>query len=133
MQIYLVSPIVCYLSVLRHPGDRKMIWIKIFPAEVLDGEDFIKKINVSGKKLCAVKTGDRLFVVQNKCPHAGAELSQGWCSNGNIICPYHRHEFNLETGRGKAGQGNYLNHYPVEARGDGIYVGLKKSWWQFWG
>jgi nitrite reductase/ring-hydroxylating ferredoxin subunit len=109
-----------------------MKWIKIFPLEILDDRDFIKRIEVSGKKLCTVKTGRRLYVVQNKCPHAGAELSQGWCSDGNLICPYHRHEFSLESGRGKAGQGNYLHTYPVEIRDDGIYLGLKSTWWKFW-
>ncbi len=109
-----------------------MNWIRIFPVEILSGDDFIKRIVVSGIKLCVVKTGGQLFVVQNKCPHAGADLSNGWCSEGNIVCPYHRHEFNLITGRGKPGQGNYINTYPVENRDDGIYVGLKDSWWKFW-
>ena len=109
-----------------------MNWIRIFPTDIMNGADFIKKIDVSGKKLCAVKTGDKLFVVQYKCPHAGADLSQGWCTAGNIVCPYHRHEFDLTTGRGKAGQGNYIRTYPVEIREEGVYLGLKDSWWKFW-
>ena len=109
-----------------------MKWIRLFTADILNGSDFVKKIDVLGKKLCAVKTDNQIFVIQNKCPHAGADLSLGWCSNGNIVCPYHRHEFNLNTGRGKAGQGNYINTYPIETRDDGIYVGLKDNWWKFW-
>ncbi len=109
-----------------------MKWIKLFPHGILNEEDFIKRIEVSGRRLCAVKTNGKIFVVQNKCPHAGADLSQGWCSNGNIVCPYHRHEFDLNTGRGKAGQGNYIYTYPTEMKEDGIYVGLKDSWWKMW-
>lgn len=109
-----------------------MKWIKVFHAEALNGEDFIKRIYVGGKSLCAVKTGDKIFVIQNKCPHAGADLSLGWCSKGNIVCPYHRHEFDLSTGRGKFGQGNYIHTYPTELRDDGIYLGIKDSWWKFW-
>jgi len=109
-----------------------MNWIKIFSTDVFEGGDFVKKIDVAGKKLCSVKTGGKIFVIQNRCPHAGAELSMGWCSQGHIVCPYHRHEFDLTTGRGKAGQGNYINTYPTETRSDGIYVGLKKSWWKLW-
>ncbi|MES2874742.1 MAG: Rieske 2Fe-2S domain-containing protein [Bacteroidota bacterium] len=109
-----------------------MKWFKILSSDVWGKSDFIKKIDVSGKKLCVVKTGDKLFVVQNKCPHAGADLSSGWCRDGKIVCPYHRHEFDLVTGRGLAGQGNYVNTYPVEIRDDGIYVGLKENWWKFW-
>ena len=109
-----------------------MKWFKIFSSDVLKEPDFIKRIAVSGKKLCAVKTGDKLFVIQNKCPHAGADLSSGWCSNGKIVCPYHRHEFDLVTGRGNAGQGDYVNTYPTEMRADGMYVGITDSWWKFW-
>ena len=109
-----------------------MKWFKIFSSDVLIGSDFVKRIEVSGKKLCVVKTANKIFVIQNKCPHAGAELSAGWCHNGNIVCPYHRHEFDLTTGRGIAGQGNYVNTYPTELRGEGIYVGLDDRWWKFW-
>lgn len=109
-----------------------MNWIKVFTADVFNHSDFVKSIDVAGKKLCAVKSGTKLYVVQNKCPHAGADLSFGWCTNGNLVCPYHRHQFDLETGRGKAGQGNYIRTYPTEIRDDGIYVGIKNGWWKFW-
>ncbi len=109
-----------------------MKWFKIFSSDVLNGVDFVKRIDVSGQKLCAVKIADKIFVIQNKCPHAGADLSQGWCHNGKIVCPYHRHEFDLTTGRGIPGQGNYVNTYPIELRDDGIYVGLNDQWWKFW-
>ena len=107
-----------------------MRWIKIFPSSILSSDNFLKLVRVSGKKLCIVKLEDKIFAVQNKCPHAGADLSGGWCANGNLVCPYHRHEFNLETGRGTAGQGDYINTFPVEIRDDGVYVGLKEPWWK---
>lgn len=109
-----------------------MKWIKVFSQDKLAGGDFLLKVNIPGKRLCMVKEGDEIFAIQNKCPHAGADLSRGWCRDGTVICPYHRHEFDLKTGRGKASQGNYINTYPVEIRTDGVYVGLKKSWWRFW-
>ena len=109
-----------------------MNWIKILPPSALTGPDFIKQLKVSGTTVCLVKSGEKLFAVQNRCPHAGADLSGGWCREGHIVCPYHRHEFDLETGRGKAEQGNYINTYPVSIRADGVYLGFKKPWWKFW-
>lgn len=109
-----------------------MKWFKIFSKGILSSDNFLKLVSVSGKKLCIVKVDDKIFAVQNKCPHAGADLSQGWCAEGNLVCPYHRHEFNLETGRGAPGQGDYINIYPVEIRDDGVYVGMKDPWWEFW-
>ncbi len=109
-----------------------MKWIKVLPGNFRSSNDFIKAVEVSGKKLCIVKSADKFYAILDKCPHAGAELSKGWCKDGRIVCPYHRHEFDLQTGRGVAGQNNYVNTYPVEEREDGIYVGISKAWWEFW-
>lgn len=103
-----------------------MKWYKI-EAE-LPEDDFVQQIKVEGKKLCLVQHEKKIFVVQNTCPHAGGILSGGWCKNGHLICPIHRWEYNLQTGRGAEGQGDYINTYPTEVRADGIYVGLKESW-----
>ncbi len=105
-----------------------MNWIKV--NEELPEHNFIKEIKVEGKKLCLIKEEDNFYVVQNTCPHAGGILSGGWCSNGHIICPIHRWEYNLENGRGAAGQGDYINIYPVEKRADGLYIGLNESFWK---
>jgi len=109
-----------------------MKWIRVFPAGIESSEDFIRTVQVSGKKICVLKVADKFYAVQNKCPHAGADLSKGWCISGKLICPYHRHEFDLKTGRGAEGQGNYINTWPVELRTDGLYIRISKPWWKFW-
>ncbi len=101
-----------------------MNWIKIFDKDILQDADFIRSVKAGGKKLCIIKSGSEFYATQLYCPHAGADLSDGWCKNGNLVCPYHRHEFDLQTGKGIPGQGNYVNIYPVEIREDGIYAGL---------
>jgi 3-phenylpropionate/trans-cinnamate dioxygenase ferredoxin subunit len=104
-----------------------MRWFKLFSSEILKDQDFIKAVTVNGKKLCAVKTGGGFFVTQAYCPHAGAGLSGGWCKNGKLVCPFHRYEYDLRTGRGADGQGDYIDIYPTEVREDGIYVGLPET------
>ena len=101
-----------------------MKWYKVFDSEVLQKDDFIKAVTVNGKKLCAVKSGEELFITQAYCPHAGAGLSGGWCKDGKLICPFHRYEYDLYTGKGAVGQGDYIDIYPSEKLEDGVYVGL---------
>lgn len=101
-----------------------MNWIKIFNPEILQDSDFISTVQIDGKKLCIIKSGPEFFATQSRCPHAGADLSLGWCKNGKLVCSYHRHEFDLKTGKGAPGQGNYINTYPVEVRKDGVYAEL---------
>lgn len=105
-----------------------MKWVKLDIE--LPKEDFIRMIKLEGKKLCLVRHEHKIHVVQNSCPHAGGILSGGWCKNGNIVCPIHRYEYSLETGRGAIGQGDYIDVYPVEERADGVYVALKDSFWK---
>ena len=104
-----------------------MEWIKVSPL-VDTTVEFIKPVSVKGRKLVIISARGRLYAVQAKCPHAGADLSRGWCKEGSrIVCPYHRYEYDLCTGKGKEGQGDYIETYTVEMREDGIYIGMKKS------
>lgn len=105
-----------------------MQWFKV-DVEIPD-QDFVEQIKVNGQKLCLIRHQQQLYVIQNTCPHAGGILSGGWCREGNIVCPIHRYEYSLTTGRGAPGQGDYINIYPIEEREDGLYVGLKESWWK---
>lgn len=105
-----------------------MKWLKLDME--IPKEDFVTLIKLEGKKICLVKHENSLYAVQNTCPHAGGILSGGWCKNGHIICPIHRYEYSLQTGRGAAGQGDYIDIYPVEERADGVYIGLKESFWK---
>lgn len=101
-----------------------MNWIKLFGAEILQEPDFVKPVETAGKKICLVKTGNKFFATQFYCPHAGAALAYGWCREGKLVCPFHRYEYDLETGRGAPGQGDYINTYPVQIREDGLYANL---------
>ncbi|MCU0422351.1 MAG: Rieske 2Fe-2S domain-containing protein [Bacteroidia bacterium] len=89
----------------------------------------LRTIVIEDKKICLAHTQTGYYAVDNRCPHAGAILSSGWCENEDLVCPVHRYKYNLVTGRGK--QGDYIETYPVEVRTDGVYIGLKKKWWQF--
>ena len=105
-----------------------MEWFKV-DIELPD-HDLVEQIKVNGKKLCLIKHQEKVYVIQNTCPHAGGILSGGWCKEGHIVCPIHRYEYNLSTGRGAPRQGDYIDIYPTEQREDGLYVGLKESWWK---
>jgi 3-phenylpropionate/trans-cinnamate dioxygenase ferredoxin subunit len=99
-------------------------WYKI--QESVPEGDFIKEVIVAGKKLCLVRHQERIHLLQNSCPHAGAILSSGWCEKGLLICPVHRYGYNLENGRGAQGQGDYIEVYPLKQEPDGLYAGIKQ-------
>ncbi|MBW4889509.1 Rieske 2Fe-2S domain-containing protein [Mucilaginibacter sp. HMF5004] len=100
--------------------------------KVLDNSDlkypFISKVKAGSKIICLVGVDNEVYALAAKCPHAGADISQGWCTDGKLTCPFHRYGYDIKTGRGNPGQGDYLQTYPVAVREDGVYVGVKSIW-----
>ena len=104
-----------------------MKWYKI-PDIQNTNEPFITKVKIGQKSICLVGFEGQIYALSAICPHAGADLSEGLCVKGKIVCPYHRYTYNLETGKGGEGQNDYVATYPVEIRDDVIYVGIKSFW-----
>jgi len=107
-----------------------MAWYKVADVAGLSAP-FVVKINAGGKQLCLVNVDDKLYALAATCPHARADLSKGWCDNGKIVCPFHRYQYDLNTGRGAPGQNDYINTYAVEQREDGVYVEVRSFFESF--
>lgn len=103
-------------------------WYKI--EQEIPEEDFVMQISVAGKKLALLRHQGVLHLVQNSCPHAGGTLSGGWCEKGKIICPVHRYSYDLQTGRGAEGQGDYVDLYPLKEEEGIWYAGFRQSLFQ---
>lgn len=73
----------------------------------------------------------KIFALSAKCPHAGGDLTQGWCKEGKLVCPVHRYTYSLETGKGSEGQNDYIDSYPVEVKDGEIFVGITPFWERF--
>lgn len=106
-----------------------MAWVEI-PEEYLITDERIRQVSVSGLTFCLVFHGGRWIAFSRKCPHAGAPLDQGWCKDGVIVCPYHRQEFDLKTGKGAQGQGNFITIYPLKEVADRWYIEVKEGFFQ---
>lgn len=113
---------------------KKINWHKLFDsidainAQVAVGK--VTTVNVGRKKICLAHTADGFFAVNDKCPHNGASLGNGYCTaEGSVVCPVHRYHFDLRTGRAKSGLGDFVQTYPIEVRDDGVYIGFEKVVW----
>jgi nitrite reductase/ring-hydroxylating ferredoxin subunit len=84
-----------------------------FPAGELPA-DSRRTITVEKREICVFDVGGRLYALRNICPHQQAPLSYGAIAATNesdlvgeyhlragspvLTCPWHRYEFDLETG-----------------------------------
>lgn len=87
-----------------------------------------ERIKAGKKTLCIARNKHGFYAIDDKCPHQGASLAQGFCNDeGEIICPWHHHAFDVKTGKGT---GEYVDSYPIEFEDDGVFVVLPKSAWR---
>ncbi len=116
-----------------------MAWHQAVRAdEVASGQQ--KIVCVAGKEVGVFCEGGDYFAVLNFCPHAGAPICRGWVeglvtaeADGQLVyeadrkilrCPWHRWEFDLETGRAIAPIKEKIRTYPVEVREGWVYVDI---------
>ncbi len=76
-----------------------------------------------GQRLACVRRGDRVDVVDDRCPHEGHPLSMGLVRDGVLTCPWHNWKFDLGTGRCLFG-GEAVRRYPVEVLNEEVFVDL---------
>lgn len=55
---------------------------------------------MGGPEIAVFRTGDdRIYVLENRCPHKGGPLSQGIVHGDRVACPLHNWTISLATGR----------------------------------
>ena len=95
------------------------------------GAGRVKTVTAGTTSLALTNVDGEFTAMDNRCPHQGGPLGEGSIEVGTdgqcwLRCPWHGWDFDPKTGRSPGGHedsGQQL--YPVEARDDGIYVGIE--------
>ncbi|MFT6167978.1 MAG: nitrite reductase (NADH) small subunit [Celeribacter sp.] len=67
---------------------------------------------------------DRVFALEDKCPHKNGPLSQGIVHDGCVTCPLHNWVISLETGAAQGADEGQTASYPVKLEGGNVLLGL---------
>ena len=67
---------------------------------------------------------DRVFALEDKCPHKNGPLSQGIVHDGCVTCPLHNWVISLETGLAQGADEGQTKAFAVKLDGDAILLGL---------
>jgi len=65
---------------------------------------------------------DKLYAVDNRCPHMGFPLSQGSLHDGVLTCHWHHARFDLQSGGTFDPWADDVRTYPVEIRDGDVWV-----------
>jgi nitrite reductase (NADH) small subunit/3-phenylpropionate/trans-cinnamate dioxygenase ferredoxin subunit len=89
-----------------------MAWVSLCTLdELTDGQG--KYVEIDGYRLAVFLTGEQVTAIDSTCPHAGANLADGWIEDGCAVCPWHAWAFRLDNGQMRDTPGVAVTRYPT--------------------
>lgn len=74
-------------------------------------------------KVAVFRTGDdRVFAIDDHCPHKGGPLSEGIVHGTSVTCPLHNWVISLETGKAQGADEGSVSTIPLKMEGGTIYI-----------
>src|SRR6516164_6719869 len=81
-------------------------------------------INLDGHVIALFKAQDRVFAVDNRCPHMGFPLDRGTLDDCILTCHWHHARFDLSSGGTFDQWADDLRVYPVKTSDGQILIDL---------
>ncbi len=84
-------------------------------------------VHPNGKAVVLFLYGDRVYAIDNRCPHMGFPLDKGSVESGILTCHWHHARFDLASGGAFDLWADDIDTFPVEIREGDIYVDLSAN------
>ena len=99
-------------------------WIRVASKDEIP-EDRGLAVKIEDKEVALFRTKDKLYCLEDNCPHRGAALSDGHVENAEVVCPWHGWRYGLLDGECSTLPGS-MNAivYAVKLDGDDVLVQL---------
>ncbi len=82
-------------------------------------------VHVEGHALALFACGDKIFALDNRCPHMGFPLDRGTLKDGILTCHWHHARFDLTSGGTFDPWADDVRAFPVEIRDGEVWVDLE--------
>ncbi|MBO9590992.1 nitrite reductase small subunit NirD [Devosia sp.] len=77
-------------------------------------------------KIAVFRTADdRVFAIDDQCPHKGGPLSQGIVHGAQVTCPLHNWVFSLESGNAQGADEGAVRTYPLRLHQNRILIDVQ--------
>jgi len=80
------------------------------------------RLRVGERTLAVFRRGDRVYALDDACPHMGASLSEGFLDATSVVCPWHGWSFDLSDGRSPFDDEALVGVYRVSVEEGIVYV-----------
>lgn len=86
------------------------------------GEGCGRMVEAFGRKVAVFRDRGAFRAIDDHCPHRGGPLHKGAIEGGAAVCPLHGWAFDLVTGQMRGHSRLAVSTYPIEIRGDEVFV-----------
>jgi nitrite reductase (NADH) small subunit len=91
-------------------------------SELVEGQGRV--VEVDGLEIAVFLVGDRVYALENACPHRGGPLAFGDVRGTTVHCPLHAWPFDLGSGGCREHPDRPARALPARVRGDEVRVEL---------
>ncbi|MFB2768353.1 Rieske (2Fe-2S) protein [Pelatocladus sp. BLCC-F211] len=81
-------------------------------------------VYVEGQAIALFDHNDKIYAIDNRCPHMGFPLHRGTVKDCILTCHWHHARFDLASGGTFDAWADDVRAFPVEIRGDQIWIDL---------
>jgi nitrite reductase (NADH) small subunit/3-phenylpropionate/trans-cinnamate dioxygenase ferredoxin subunit len=82
----------------------------------------IYEFQVGGQAIAIANVAGKFCAISSVCAHEGGPLGEGELEGAVVTCPWHAWQYNVTTGKVVQNPSLGVECYPVELRGDDVFV-----------
>jgi nitrite reductase (NADH) small subunit len=79
-------------------------------------------VYVSGREVALFNVDGTFYAIENRCPHQGAPLAEGYVESTVVTCPWHAWSFRLTDGKMTLAAFASVDAYDVRIEDGSVYV-----------
>jgi len=84
----------------------------------------IREIEFEGRAIALANVDGKFYAINGVCLHVGGPIGEGEMNGTTVTCPWHGWEYDVTTGKLLANPSEGVQSFPVEVRGDEIFVDI---------
>ena len=99
-------------------------WVRVCGVAEAPPPGKVMEAEVEGVGVCLANLDGELSALDNRCPHRGGPLGQGWIEGDVVVCPWHGWSFHVRTGQAGYPANERVAVFPVKIEGEAVLVDL---------
>ncbi|MCJ8521711.1 nitrite reductase (NADH) small subunit [Pseudorhizobium tarimense] len=107
-----------------HSIQMDVVWVLVGTIDDIPRQGS-RRVQKGQTRIAVFRTADdRIFAIEDRCPHKNGPLSEGIVHDACVTCPLHNWVISLETGEAQGADYGRSATFPVRVEGRSIYLDL---------